>query len=53
MQQRLPDMGEIAIDQGDPGAPAATQRLAQAGSQFKATRTTSDDDDTMHRGLFP
>ena len=48
MQQRLPEMGTIAVDQGDRGQTAPAKRIAQPGGQFQATCASTDNDDTMH-----
>src|SRR3546814_16387242 len=51
MQQRLPDMGEVAIHQGHAGAPGLAWRMAKLGGQFQAAGATSDDHDPMRHGF--
>ncbi|GBC58314.1 hypothetical protein PSNTI_38080 [Stutzerimonas stutzeri] len=47
MQQRLPDVGEIRVDQGDPGFAALAQGSTQAGSKLQAASAAADDYDSM------
>ena len=49
MQQRLPDMGEIDVDQGDPRLPAPPQLAAQRGGQHEPTGPASHNHDVMQR----
>jgi hypothetical protein len=42
---RLPEVGTTALDQRHFSATLAAERIAQAGDQFKAAGTTTDDDD--------
>jgi hypothetical protein len=49
MQQRLPDMGEIAVDQGDLRLPAPAQLAAQRGGQHEATGPAAHNHNVMQR----
>ena len=47
MQQGLPDMGQLGVDQGD-GRPAAlAERASEAGREFEPAGAAADDDNTM------
>ncbi|GGJ05433.1 hypothetical protein GCM10009083_22870 [Halopseudomonas pertucinogena] len=47
MQQRLPDMGEMRIHQGDMRLAFSAQGAAEPGSQFQTTRAAAYDDYPM------
>ena len=51
MQQRLPDMGEVDVDQDDLGQPGPTQAVAELRCQHEATSAATDDDDLLQRHL--
>ena len=47
MQQRLPDVGGIAVDQRHPHRALATVAVTEPGRQRQAAGTTADDHDSM------
>jgi hypothetical protein len=47
VQQGLPDVCEVGVDQRDPGFAALTEGSAQAGGEFKTAGTAADDYDSM------
>jgi len=50
MQQRLPDVREVGVNQGDACLAALAQGASQAGSQLEAAGTAADDYDAMCHG---
>ncbi|MNU10884.1 hypothetical protein D3C72_2583100 [compost metagenome] len=50
MQQRLPDVRQVGVDQGDFGFAAFTQSSTQAGSKLQAAGAAADDHDAMGHG---
>ncbi len=50
VQQRLPDVAQGGIDEGDVRLAPLAQPVPQAGGQLQAAGTTTDDDDTMRIG---
>ena len=50
VQQRLPDVGQVRVDQHHAGRAALAQSLTQAGSQLQTAGAAADNDNTMgHR----
>ena len=47
MQQRLPDMGERIVDEGDLRPPAAAQPVAELGGQHQPAGAAADDNDVV------
>ena len=47
VQQRLPDVGEVDVDQGDLRLLAPAQRVAKLGGEHEPTGAAADDDDVM------
>jgi hypothetical protein len=52
MQQRLPDMREVDIDQGDACPFAFAQGTTETGCQLQATCPAADNDDVMLHGFL-
>ena len=50
VQQRLPEMGAAAFDEGDVRDAALAERVAEMGDEFEPGRAASDDDDPMQAG---
>ena len=50
VQQWLPDVREVGVDQGDVGLLALAQAFTQAGRQFQAAGATADNHDAMSHG---
>ncbi len=48
MQERLPEMGPLAVDQGDAGEPLPPQRVAKPAGEFESARAAPHDDDVGH-----
>ncbi len=47
MQQGLPDVGEVAVDQGDERFFCFTQPVAELRGEFEAAGAAADDDDMV------
>lgn len=47
VQERLPQVRRIAIDESDPRATALAERFAKPGRERQATRPAADDQDAM------
>ena len=52
MQQRLPQMRRVLVDERDIGALAAAETLAQERGQRQAAGAAADDDDTMRSAMW-
>src|SRR5690606_33528328 len=50
VQQWLPDMGQIGVDQDHAGLAAFTECITQAGGKFQAAGAAADDYDAMCHG---
>ena len=50
VQQRLPDVRQVGVDQGDVGVLALAQAFTQAGRQFQAAGAAADNHDAMSHG---
>ena len=50
VQQWLPDVREVGVDQGDIGLLALAQGFTQAGRQFQAAGAAADNHDAMSHG---
>ena len=50
VQQRLPEVGEVGIDQRDLRLAALAQRTPQARSQLQTTRSAANHNDAMAHG---
>jgi len=49
VQQRLPDVRPVAVDERHPGAAPAPQAVAELRRELEPARATADDDDLVHR----
>ncbi|MDF9878868.1 hypothetical protein OKW12_000036 [Pseudomonas silensiensis] len=52
VQQRLPDVGQVRVDQHHAGRATFAQSLTQTGSQLQTAGAAANDDNTMiHRDI--
>src|SRR6185437_4664304 len=47
VEEGLPDMRALAVEQGDPGAPMPAEAAAEPGRELEAAGAAADDDDAM------
>ncbi|MNW69185.1 hypothetical protein D3C74_481320 [compost metagenome] len=50
VQQWLPDVRQVGVDQGDAGAALLAQGFTQAGRQFQAAGAAADNHNTVSHG---